>query len=74
MLEKERADIATGEVRREHWYLPTSPSSQQCAPKELLWLIRNHWEVENSLHHLKDRVPRRNNSLFRPSRIEAKPS
>ena len=55
MMEKVRVDIATGEVSRERWYLLTSLSSRQCGPKELLRGFRNHWSVENSLHHVKDR-------------------
>ena len=55
MLEKERVEIATGEVSRERWYLLTSLSSRRCGPRELLRVIRNHWSVENSLHHVKDR-------------------
>ena len=55
MLEKERVDIATGEVSREHWYLLTSLNSRRWPPKELLRVIRNHWGIENSLHHVKDR-------------------
>ena len=55
MVQKETADIATGEVSRERWYLLTSLSSRQCRPKELLQVFRNHWSVENSLHHVKDR-------------------
>ena len=55
MVEKESVDIATGEVSRERWYLLTSLGSRQCQPKELLRLFRNHWSVENSLHHVKDR-------------------
>lgn len=55
MVEKEKVDAATGEVSRERWYLLTSLSSQRCGPRELLRLFRNHWEVENSLHHVKDR-------------------
>ena len=55
MVEKETVDIATGEVSRERWYLLTSLSSRQCRPKELLQVFRNHWSVENSLHHVKDR-------------------
>ena len=55
MVEKENVDIATGEVSRERWYLLTSLGSRQCRPKELLRVIRNHWRVENSLHHVKDR-------------------
>ena len=55
MLEKERVDIATGEVSRERWYLLTSLNSRRWPPKELLRVIRNHWGIENSLHHVKDR-------------------
>ena len=55
MVEKETVDIATGEVSRERWYLLTSLGFRQCQPKELLRLFRNHWSVENSLHHVKDR-------------------
>ena len=55
MVEKETVDIATGEVSRQRWYLLTSLGSRQCQPKELLRLFRNHWSVENSLHHVKDR-------------------
>lgn len=55
MLEKERVDIETGEVSREHWYLLTSLNSRRWTPRELLRVIRNHWGIENSLHHVKDR-------------------
>ena len=55
MVEKEAVDIATGEVGRERWYLLTSLSSRQCGPQELLRLFRNHWSIENSQHHVKDR-------------------
>ena len=55
MVEKVRVDIATGEVSRERWYLLTNLSSRRCGPEELLRVFRNHWSVENSLHHVKDR-------------------
>ena len=55
MVEKETVDPATGEVSREQWYLLTSLISRRCGPKELLRVFRNHWRVENSLHHVKDR-------------------
>ena len=55
LVEKESVDIAAGEVSRWRWYLLTSLNSRQCQPKELLRLFRNHWSVENSLHHVKDR-------------------
>lgn len=54
-MEKERIEIATGEVSKEHWYLLTSRSPRQCSPKGLLQLFRNHWSIENSQHHVKDR-------------------
>ena len=55
MVQKEMVNMATGEVSRERWYLLTSLGSRQCGPRELLRVIRNHWTVENSLHHVKDR-------------------
>ena len=55
MVEKKRVDIGTGEVSREQWYLLTSLSPRQCGSRELLQVFRNHWRVENSLHHVKDR-------------------
>ena len=57
MVEKETLAIATGEVGRERWYLLTSLSSFGCGPRQLLKLFRNHWSVENSLHHVKS-LPR----------------
>ena len=55
MLEKVSLDIDTGEVSTEPWYLLTSLTPERCGPGELLVLFRNHWGVENSLHHVKDR-------------------
>ena len=55
MVEKQKVDITTGEVSRERWHLLTSLSSRPCGPKELLRGFRDHWSVENSLHHVKDR-------------------
>ena len=55
MVEKETLDLATGDVSREQWYLLSSLSSRRCGPKELLEVFRNHWGIENSLHHVKDR-------------------
>ena len=55
MLEKETVDIATGEVIRERWYLLTSLSSRRWGARELLWVFRGHWGVDNSLQHVKDR-------------------
>ena len=47
-------EIATGEVSQERWYLLTSLPPGQGNPGELLRLFRNHWSIENNLHHVKD--------------------
>ena len=54
-MEKVKVDIATGEVSQERWYLLSSLPPGRCSPSEMLQLFRNHWSVENSLHHVKDR-------------------
>jgi hypothetical protein len=33
----------------------TSLSSERASPAQLLQTIRNHWQVENNLHWMKDR-------------------
>ena len=55
MVEKVSVDIDTGEVSRQPWYLLTSLPPERCGPGEPLVLFLNHWGVENSLHHVKDR-------------------
>ena len=55
MVAKETVDTAPGEVSRDHWYLLTGLSSRRCESRGLLRVIRNHWKVENGLHHVKDR-------------------
>ena len=42
-------------------YFITSLSSERIAPGQLLQTIRNHWQVENNLHWMKDR---RGQTLF----------
>ena len=54
MVEKEKVDIATGKASRGRWYLLTSLSPQEYGPRELLVAFRGHWQVENSLHHVKE--------------------
>ena len=55
MVEKVKVDIATGEVSRERWYPLTSLPCAQAGPRRLLKLFREHWSIENSRHHVKDR-------------------
>jgi hypothetical protein len=40
-----------------HFYLVAGPAgSRRLSPKRLAKLIRNHWGIENRLHHVKDRT------------------
>ena len=55
MVEKVRVAIATGETSKECWYLLTSLPPGRCSPSEMLRLFRNHWSIENNLHHVQDR-------------------
>lgn len=55
LLEKERVNLTTGAVSWEQWYLLTSLGPDRCPPQRLLQLFREHWSIENSQHHVKDR-------------------
>ena len=40
----------------DHYYLTSlAPDNPKGRPKALLNLARRHWEIENCLHHVKDR-------------------
>ncbi len=55
MVEKVSVDIDTGEASTKPWCLLTGLPPERCGPDAPLRLFRNHWSVENSLHHVKDR-------------------
>lgn len=40
---------------QECWYGITSCTSSKISPNKILKKSRQHWEVENCLHHVKDR-------------------
>lgn len=40
----------------ETWYLLTSRSPEYLKPQAFLATIRKHWQIENGLHHVKDRT------------------
>lgn len=42
-------------TRQEDHYGATSLSLEELPPDKFLGTTRNHWEVENGLHHVKDR-------------------
>lgn len=40
----------------DHYYLTSlNPAKPQGCPEALLTIARRHWEIENCLHHTKDR-------------------
>lgn len=41
--------------KEEHHYGATSHSREELSPEKFLETTRKHWEVENGLHHVKDR-------------------
>ena len=42
-------------LRQENWYGITSCTREELSPESFLDLARKHWEIENGLHHVKDR-------------------
>jgi hypothetical protein len=52
-----RKTISTaGKTEVEDWFLITSASPEQLPPEKLLKISRQHWDIENGLHHVKDRT------------------
>jgi predicted transposase YbfD/YdcC len=54
-VERERTN-ALGETERKVQYGITSLLTSQASPKRLLWLVRDHWGIENGLHYRRDRT------------------
>jgi hypothetical protein len=50
----ERSRIIGGKVSCEVAYLITSLTARECGPERLLTLNRDHWSIENKLHHVRD--------------------
>ena len=50
-----RTRAAGGQQTCETRYFLTSIAPEAVSPKRLLSLIRGHWQIENSLHFVKDR-------------------
>jgi len=42
-------------VEDHHYLTSLAPEKSKGSPKALLTLARRHWEIENGLHHAKDR-------------------
>jgi len=54
------------EVRTEIRYFVTSIARNRLSPQRLLGLIRSHWQVENSLHHVLDHSWREDHLRYSP--------
>lgn len=55
-IHRETTRLKTGKVTVEDAYGVTSLTRQQATPKRLLWLVRDHWHIENKLHYVRDRT------------------
>jgi IS4 transposase len=41
---------------QERWYVLTSLPPEQFSPAEFMAAIRKHWQIENGLHNVKDKI------------------
>jgi hypothetical protein len=53
-VERNRTQLTTGPFRTETAYGVTRLSREKASPARLLTLNRNHWEIENRLHWIRD--------------------
>ena len=53
-IERITEEIVTGKVRHEIVYGITSLAPEEASTQRLLQLNREHWSIENSLHHVRD--------------------
>lgn len=54
-----------GQSSEEHIYGITSLTQEEASPERLLTLNRNHWHIENKLHHVRDMTFREDQSRIR---------
>lgn len=54
-----------GQTCEEHVYGITSLSQEEAGADKLLTLNRNHWHIENRLHHVRDMTFREDQSRIR---------
>ena len=60
--------LKTGKIRHEIVYGITSLSPEKASPQQLLKLNREHWSIENSLHHVRDTTFDEDRSQIRTKR------
>ncbi len=53
-IERQREVLKTGRRSTQVSYALTSLPAQQATPAQLAALVRNHWQIENCLHYVRD--------------------
>jgi DDE family transposase len=53
-LRRRRVDVRTGEIDDEISYAITSVPPDHADARRLATLLRDHWGIENKLHHVRD--------------------
>jgi predicted transposase YbfD/YdcC len=53
-LQRVRQSKKTGKLTYDVVFGITSLSSQTCSPQRLMHIIRDHWHIENRLHHVRE--------------------
>ena len=53
-IRRRRVDVQTGEIEDQVTYAITSLPPQRADAARLLMLLRDHWGIENKLHHVRD--------------------
>ena len=53
-IERQRHVIKSGKTSTETVYGLTSLGPEKAGPKELLAIVRHHWQIENRLHYVRD--------------------
>ncbi|NPV08097.1 MAG: transposase [Anaerolineae bacterium] len=54
LIRRTRVDMATGQTKVETTTWVTSLSPQQADPETIAKLLRDHWQIENALHRVRD--------------------
>ena len=53
-VRRRRVDTRTGEIEDQVTYAITSLPPERADARALLGLLRDHWGIENKLHHVRD--------------------
>ncbi len=53
-LERTRRILKSGAIEHEVVYGLSSLAMRQAPPARMLWLVRDHWAIENKLHYRRD--------------------